>query len=200
MAFDQSKQLRSIMAELKKAGLPSNEVFISDGVLTKQQMIEQALSAMLPMFEKWEAKANDAAAMASSEFKKFCEMQKDLAAEMKAQHANIKKSDEVHGKLMTKYRADKKIGPLLVKMNPILGAAVAFVDGKNLAVKPIVSKAKDEKPKSSQPATGDGESPYGKSPKNLGEKPEPLYSMSPKNLGEKQEPLYSKSPKNLGEK
>lgn len=179
MAFDQSKQIKAIMAELKKAGLPSNEVFISDGVLTKQQMIEQALSAMLPMVEKWEAKAGDATAMASAEFKKFCEMQKDLAAEMKSHHPNIKKSDEILGKLMTKYRADKKLGPLLVKMNPIMGAAVAFVDGKNLAVKPITPKVKAAPVKTSSAKDVKQESPYGKTPRNIGE---PQYSKTPANV------------------
>lgn len=49
-----------------------------------------------------------------AEFKKFCEMQMDLAAEKKSHLPNIKKSDEILSELMTKYRADEKLGSLLV--------------------------------------------------------------------------------------
>lgn len=52
-------------------------------------------------------------------------------------------------------------------MNPVMGAAVAFVDGKNLAVKPITPKLKAAAAKTSSAKDVSQESPDGKPPQNV---------------------------------
>lgn len=140
-------------------GTPSGKVPISDGVIAAQTMIENGLEVLKAERAKWATKATDSAAMASAEFKKFCERQKTMAEQMAKHNKNVVAAHPQISKLMTEFKAHAKLGPLVTKLRTLMNQADVVSRVKDCTLlTPIKSKlmpsAKAAGPKPGGPTIG----------------------------------------------